>query len=286
MILPSPLPSPQPPFEWLETAAGPALVCRKLAPVARHLFTSRRFALGTPHASADGSSEAAAWTEIARTVDVRPECLVRVHQVHGADVVVASRPAATLPHADIVVGDDDRFTMAVQVADCVPLLIADRRTRACAAAHAGWRGVAARVPGAAVKAMAEKYGSRPSDLTAAIGPSIGACCYEVRDDVRDRFRAAGHPESDIARWFLPSPRPTATNPSLTGLSSEGRPEHWYVDLWQAVRDQLETAGVPAKQIYAAGLCTASHRDVFCSYRRDGSGAGRLAGVIRPGPSRP
>jgi purine-nucleoside/S-methyl-5'-thioadenosine phosphorylase / adenosine deaminase len=162
----------------------------------------------------------------------------------------------------------------------VPLLIADERTAAVAAAHAGWQGLAAGVPSAAVTALAREFGSRPSDLIAVIGPSIGACCYEVGTAVRDRFEAAGFGPGRIARWFREEPRPTSRNPSMPGLPRPLRASHWFFDAWSAARDQLEEAGVPADRIFVAELCTASHPDTMCSYRREGSAAGRIAGAIR------
>jgi YfiH family protein len=174
-------------------------------------------------------------------------------------------PPADQPEADILVSDDERAALAVYTADCVPLLMADRRTGAIAAAHAGWRGLAAGVPARAVEALAREFGSRPADIVAAIGPSISAARYEVGADVRERFAASGRSSALLARWF----------------ADADRSGHWLFDGWQSTRDQLEAAGVPAGRIYTAGMCTASDPELFCSYRRDGKGAGRLAAVIRP-----
>jgi YfiH family protein len=158
--------------------------------------------------------------------------------------------------------------------------MADERTAAVAAAHGGWRGLAAGVPSAAVAALAREFGSRPSDLIAAIGPSVGACCYEVGTEVRDRFEAAGFGRGRIARWFRTEPPSSSRNPSMPGIPRLLRASHWFFDGWSAARDQLEEAGVPAARIFVAELCTASHPDTMCSYRREGSAAGRMAGAIR------
>jgi copper oxidase (laccase) domain-containing protein len=102
-----------------------------------------------------------------------------------------------------------------------------------------------------------------------VGPSISAACYEVGDEVRARFREGGCHEAALARWFL-----------------EGaRPGHWQFDGWTAAHDQLEAAGLSGEHIHVAALCTAGHPDLFCSYRRDGKGAGRIAAAIRPRPAR-
>jgi len=120
----------------------------------------------------------------------------------------------------------------------------------------------------------------PADLVAAIGPSISSCCYEVGADVRDMFASGGFPERDLDRWFFSGPRPSARNPSMSGLRAP-RLHHWFFDGWGAARHQLEAAGVPPDQIGVAELCSASHPDWLCSYRRDGKGAGRMAAAIRP-----
>jgi YfiH family protein len=206
-----------------------------------------------------------------------------VHQVHGADILIrrAGEPARPdLPDADIILSDDPSVAIAIQTADCVPILITDRCTGAVAAAHAGWRGLAAGVPRVAVEALTREFGSRPADLIVAAGPSIGACCYEVGPDVRGRFEEAGWPEAATSRWFFTRPQPTSGNPSMAGLRAELRPGYWYFDSGRAASDQLESVGAPRDQIFVAGLCTASHPQALCSYRRDGSGAGRMAAAIR------
>ena len=206
--------------------------------------------------------------------------LVRVHQVHGAEVVIAEDVRGRRPEADIIVSRDHTIALAVQAADCIPLLLADPSTGAVAAAHAGWRGLAAGGPAAAVASLTREFGSRSVDLVAAIGPAIGACCYEVGGDVRDRFEAAGASRGQLARWFLTAPLRSAANPSMSRVSGPRRADRWFFDGWTAAREQLAEAGVPGAQIYLAGLCTASHPDILCSYRRDGSQAGRIAGAIR------
>jgi YfiH family protein len=260
------LPKPSEGFHWVQAAAGPALVCGALEPCAAHLFTTRRWLLGT----ADAGDRAAGWSDVAGVLDLEAAHLSRLHQVHGASVVVLRRGGSTappdhpLPDADIIVSNDPSRALAIQTADCVPLLIADRRGGAVAAAHAGWRGLAARVPGVAVRALADAFGSRPDDLIVAIGPSISAPKYEVDAPVRAAFEAAGHSPALLARWFIASERAA----------------HWYFDGWASALDQLAAAGVPPAQLFTSGLCTASHPDILCSYRRDGKTAGRTAAAIR------
>jgi YfiH family protein len=273
-------PQPGDGFMWVQAPGGPALVCRALEPVAAHLFTTREWRLGSTPAGRDD-----AWADVAASIGVASHCLSRVHQVHGATVIVQpDANGAPMPNGDIIIGIDAAFALAIQVADCVPLLVADRRTGAVAAAHAGWRGMAARVPHLTVAALGRQFGSQPEDLIAAIGPSIGACCYEVGADVRDAFAAAGFGDRDIDRWFTVAAQPSETNPSMPGLSRTRRSDHWFFDGWAATRHQLEHAGVPLSQIHAASVCSASHPRAFCSYRRDGKAAGRMAAAIRPAPA--
>jgi len=264
------LPKPSDGFAWVQAAPGPALVCRALEPYAAHLFTTQSWPLGT---ASDGD-RTAAWADVTDALGAGAD-LVRVHQVHGVRVVackradVAHQQTATstsrrLLEADIIVSDDPSCVLAVQAADCVPLLMADSRTGAVAAAHAGWRGLAAGVPRAAVAALTEAFGSRPADLIAAVGPSISAARYEVDDIVRAAFVRAGHDERQLGRWFLDGTRPA----------------HWQFDGWASARDQLAHAGVGSARIHVSGLCTASHPGTLPSYRRDGKGAGRIAAAIR------
>jgi YfiH family protein len=256
-------PQPSCGFEWVQAAGGPALVCVPLQRHASHLFTTRDWRLGSRAQPADED-----WHAIATSLEIDPAHLVRLHQVHGASVLVRRAGDAQVPSdrpdADIVVSDDPSVALAIQTADCVPLLIADRVNGAVAAAHAGWRGLAAGVPGATVASLGREFASLPASLVVAVGPSISAERYEVGEDVRARFVAAGWPPAQLRRWFV----------------AGARPAHWLFDGWRAVRDQLESAGIPGESIHACELCTASHPDLLCSYRRDGKGAGRMAAAIR------
>jgi len=275
------LPPPDAAFEWRDTAFGPALVCLPLEEDAPHLFTTRAWPLG--HAGAHRR----VWADVAVALGASMAELVRLQQVHRTGIVVADRlPRAAqdaLPEGDIVLARDAGRVIAVQGADCVPLLIADRRLGVVAAAHAGWRGLAQGVPRAAVEAMVETYGSAPADLVVATGPSVGACCYEVGPDVQAVFATAGWSVDALNRWFVPAPRVDAGNPPMPGLASEPRHGHAFFDGWACAHEQLRMAGVPAEQLFGSRLCTASH-GALCSYRRDGTVAGRIAGAIMPSRS--
>ena len=251
-----PLPKPNGDFEWVQESWGTALRCAPLAHVARHVFTTRDLVLE------EGDVAPTGWVALARAVGGTADALVRMRQVHCAGVFVAERPAVIAakvvsPEADIAVSVDPEVVLTVKVADCVPVLLADRQSGAVAAVHAGWRGTAAGAVHAAVEGLEARYGTRPRDLVAAVGPSIGPCCYEVGSTMRDDF--ASHPRADV--WFSARPTP-------------------HLDLWTATRDQLELAGMDGEHIHVCRLCTFDHPALFHSYRRDGTRAGRLVAAIR------
>ena len=258
-------------FVWTTERCGPALRSGALGAVADHFFTTRQLRLR-------GESEAEDWRLVAEAIGVPPSRLLRLTQVHGRDVFVHrdgrgpttgwNIPAADAaggadwPVADISMTDDPTVALAVQVADCVPLLLADPLTGAVAAVHAGWRGTAAGAAVAAVEALGREFGARPDRLVVAQGPGIGPCCYTVGDELVDAFRTGGFADR-VDRWFI---RDEAGDLTL--------------DVWAANRDQLIASGVPAAAIHLSNLCTAGRPDLFASYRRDGPGTGRIAAVIR------
>ena len=249
------LPQPSGEFEWVQESWGAALRCRPLAGVARHCFSTRELELegGRPGPSQN-------WSTLAGSLGVAPDSLVRMRQGHCADVFEAPQNRQdSWPEADIAVTGDPSVAVSVRAADCVPLLLADRRGGSVAAVHAGWKGTAAGAAIIAVRSLTSRYGSRPADVIAAVGPSIGPCCYEVGPELASHF--SSHP--DAATWFS-----AGVNPHL--------------DLWRATRDQLARAGVPADQIHVCALCTFDHPALFHSYRRDGVHAGRLVAAIRSG----
>lgn len=248
-------------FAWATTEAGSVLRSTALAEHASHAFTTRTLTFQPDRAAADRS-------RLARSLGATAEDLFEVQQVHGRTVrVIAGETTADasiegLTSADAIVSSDLGRVIVVYVADCVPILIADRRQRVVAAVHAGWRGTCAGIAIAAVEAI-KNLSVPPEDLVAALGPSIGPCCYQVDEKVRTAFLGM---TPDAVAWF-----------------AEDGHEHWKLDLWQANRDQLEESGVPASAIHSCNLCTADHLETHFSYRRQGSGAGRLAAAIRLGP---
>jgi YfiH family protein len=273
-------------FEWVQLPAGPALMCLALLRCAPHLFTTRMWRLGAASPRGSTSKNEDPWAEVAGAMDVPAPRLARLKQVHGTTVVTHHRGAAApgegvQPEADIVVSDVPGLALAIQTADCVPILMADPRLGVVAAVHAGWRGLAEHAPVTAVEHMSHDFGTRAEDLMVAIGPAIASCCYEVGPDVRTCFERAAFNSGQLDAWFSGDPIASANNPVMAALPAVRRKDHWFFDAGRSARDQLISAGVQDGQVFVSGLCTASHPDVLCSYRRDGAPAGRMAAAIRP-----
>ena len=258
-------------FRWAETSSGLVLKCQPLESIAPHLFTTRNVPISSPEE----------WKAVAGLVGAADT--VTLNQVHGREVVTIRRGASgdagsagpglhARQDADALVSNDPRVAIAVRAADCVPLLLADRTTGAVAAVHAGWRGTATGVAGAAVDELTRTFGVQPEHLMAAIGPSIGPCCYEVGSELVDAFAAAGHPRHLIDRWF-------SVRDAGSGIRDR-KGARLVLDVPGANRDQLMLAGVPEGQIYLSGLCTAMHLEVLTSYRAEKEKAGRIGAVIR------
>jgi purine-nucleoside/S-methyl-5'-thioadenosine phosphorylase / adenosine deaminase len=255
------LPATPADFEWTTAPWGAALRCVPLAAIAPHLFTTRQLAVAGPEDNA----------QLAQAVGARRVAMAR--QVHGRTVIVIRNGEAvppTAPEADVFVSNSSDVAVAIRVADCVPLLMADRARGVVAAVHAGWRGTVARAAVAGLEALEREFGTTPADVVAAIGPSIGPCCYEVGSELVDAFAAAGHERYLIDRWFL-APAPPRGSRERSTLR---------LDVAGANRDQLVMAGVPEEHIHSSGLCTAMHLDVLTSYRAEKEQAGRIAGAIR------
>jgi YfiH family protein len=182
-------------------------------------------------------------------------------QVHGGTIVRAGEPMRRSCDGDALVTDTPGLWIRIRTADCVPVLLLDERRRAVAAAHCGWRGTRLGLAGAAVRRMGEEFGAEPGDLHAAIGPGIQMCCFEVGPEVAGEFRDA-FPE----RW------------DLTGRAR--------IDLAEALVRQLAAAGLREERIQRSEDCSRCREDLFHSFRRDGTRAGRMESGIRVKTGRP
>ncbi len=200
--------------------------------------------------------------------------LVTVGQVHSAvvrDLETEPGPLMTTEGKAALEGDglvsrQPGKLLAILTADCVPVLVADTRTHAVGAFHAGWRGTLGRIVEEGTRLMRERYGTRAEDVVAAIGPCIGACCFEVGQEVRERFVT----EFAYGAGLFRAGVAPGSNPCM--------------DLVAANRQQLLDAGVPAGNISDVAECTActrlqDGRRKFFSYRDEGGVSGRMLSAI-------
>ncbi len=206
--------------------------------------------------------------------------LVSLLQFHS-DGILHFETAPTEPaRGDASVTKRAGLLLAVQTADCVPILLVDPKNRAVAAVHAGWRGTLARIVEKTIGRMQMQFGSKAEDLLAAIGPAIGGCCYEVGTEVAAAYSGQF---ANAAEFFDELRTGDEPNPlqwmNMMPPGHQPPPKKVLLDLQKANRAQLEAAGVPAKNIFASDLCTACRRDLLFSYRKEGAESGRMMAVI-------
>jgi YfiH family protein len=279
----------------------------------RHGFSTRTGGVSTVYG---GSSLNLGWTKedepssvkenrrrflsaVTGEVEVYPvRKLVGVRQIHSA-VTHLVRPEAGALEGKLATADgkailegDGLITavpgvmLGVGTADCVPVLIADLRNRVVAAFHAGWRGTVARIVEHGISRMRQEYHSQPEELVAAIGPSIGPCCYSIGGEVRTQFDANFTYADDLFRevhhlepWRMQDSHSTE---DVSHNSKSTAKVH--LDLWQANRRQLLAAGLEDSQITVVGHCTACSRDAhgamrYFSHRAEHGVAGRMLNVV-------
>jgi YfiH family protein len=194
-------------------------------------------------------------TVLGERIGIDPERIVTCRQVHGDQIhMVKAVPQEPL-RGDAIVTPTPNIFPAIKTADCVPVLILDPIRKIAAAIHAGWRGTVLRITRKTVDLMRKEFGCDPSQLVAGIGPGIGSCCYEVDDAVLTPFRK----ELPHAERFI-----------STHNTSGSSKKSYHLDLSAANQSELTAMGVPRKNIYAVDLCTACHKDLFFSHRRDGA----------------
>ncbi len=207
----------------------------------------------------------------ARLLSLAGARAVWLEQVHGDTVVRADEIALDGPpvRADASVTSEPGIACLVMVADCLPVLLCDSNGRAVGAAHAGWRGLVSGVVEKTAQRVADLAQCGAQSLHAHLGPAIGPNAFEVGDEVREAFVAAAAPgERDAtARAFVAR--------DLPGKSS-GKPGKHYADLYALARARLARLGVT--RVTGGGACTATDRERFYSYRRDGV-TGRMAALV-------
>lgn len=215
--------------------------------------------------------------------------LVTLRQIHSDLIRRVPENVSGPLVGDGLVSDVPDFLLGIQTADCLPIIVVDRRIRAVGVFHAGWRGTVKRIVEKGVGEMRRLFGSRASDLEAAIGPGIHSCCYSVGEQVREDFhsqfgyaQALFHEvrESDPVRQKYPMLFLTARAPGHSIL-----PVKIFLDLVQANRRQLLDAGVRAKSIEASALCTSCNTELLFSHRAEKGITGRMMAVVGLRPER-
>jgi hypothetical protein len=213
--------------------------------------------------------------------------LVSLRQIHSDLIHRVDRIPDELLVGDGLVTDTPGLVVAIQTADCLPIILVDRKERAVGVFHAGWRGTVKRIVEKGVGEMRKQFGSDPRNILAAIGPGVRGCCYEVGEEVRAKFEMPFAyasslfrevKESDPVREKYPLLFLTARAPGHSEL-----PVKLFLDLVEANRRQLLDAGVPAKNIdTTAASCTVCHTETLFSFRAEKGVTGRMmsAAAIR------
>ena len=202
------------------------------------------------------------------------------HLLEASNVTSVREP----PAGDALLTREPGFLLAVQTADCIPILLADTRTQAVAAIHSGWRGTLSRIAEKTLGRMRMEFGTRPEEVIAALGPGIGACCYEVGYEVANAFAAKSPDARDWFKGQFDSIAAADHDPNWLPWLTMAAPGHApdpprvHLDLIAANRALLAAAGVAPENISASGVCTACRTDLFFSYRRERT-TGRLMAAI-------
>lgn len=208
--------------------------------------------------------------------------VVTLRQIHSDLIHCITEPPDKQLVGDGLITRTPGILLAIQTADCLPVVLVDAKRRAIGVFHAGWRGTFKRIVEKGVGEMHRNFGTRARDLKAAIGPGIHSCCYEVGPEVRTQFEsqfAYGGAlfretrESDPVREKYPLLFLSARAPGHSEL-----PKKTFLDLVEANRRQLVAAGVPAKKISASPLCTSCRTDMLFSYRGEKGVTGRMMAV--------
>jgi YfiH family protein len=219
--------------------------------------------------------------------------LATLSQIHSNALAVVGRGDGALSpgwNADGMMTDRPGLLLGILTADCIPVLVADRKRRAVAAFHAGWRGTVRRIVESGIGRMRLEYGSRPEDLIAAIGPGIGPCCYAVGEELLSAFESQFSYARELFREVFDSDPVRTKYPML--FLTQRAPGHscigpsLHLNLAEANRRQLLAAGLKPRAIQAVGGCTSCRPELFFSHRASGGRAGRMMsaiGIRKAGP---
>ena len=213
----------------------------------------------------------------------RPWPLIVNRQVHSDLIHVLRTPPAGLLVGDGLITNLPGVVVAVQTADCIPVLVVDTENQVVGAFHAGWRGTVKRIVEKGIGMMRREFGSRPKDIYAAIGPGIQQCCYEVGEEVRQEFESQFSWAGELFREVKSSDAIHDKYPLL--FMNARAPGHGddciklHLDLREANRRQLLAAGVPPRHVTALEGCTACDTRRFFSHRAEKGHTGRMMAVI-------
>jgi hypothetical protein len=200
---------------------------------------------------------------IAAALGFRAEEIFGVHQIHSDKIFLAEKKPKKIfdfcEKADAIITNKKNILLTVRIADCVPILLHDTEKNAIAAIHAGWRGTLAQIAQKTIRRMTEEFSTDPTNIRAAIGASIGICCYEVDENFHLQFKKIFGEK--IEKFF--------------SVSSE----KIFCNLSEINKFSLTEAGVREKNISALNLCTKCHPELFFSHRKSGKKRGTLAAFI-------
>lgn len=240
-----------------------------------HCFTTRRGGVSAPprdsldmalHVGDDPELVLENRRRLCSSLGLDPSAATCAEQVHGKAVTVvkaedsgrgAARFEDSIPGADALITNVSGPVLSLFFADCVPVFIVDPVRRAIGLAHAGWKGTALSIAFETVRAMQREFGTNPAECLAAVGPSIGRCCYDVSTDVAEAVFSAAEDDRVVARA------------GQKKIRLDLKLANWFI---------LRKSGIPEANIAVSELCTACEADDFFSYRRDGS-TGRMAALI-------
>lgn len=263
-------------FEWrervVETENGPAtllsLICRPLWEAGFiNAFSTRRggvsrlpdqdLNLAYTNDSRENVNENRG--RFLKAVQAEEASIITAKQNHSNHrFIVENKPNKEEPAADALISREGKILLAVKTADCLPLLIGDKKTGIFAAIHAGWRGTLSRVTELTFQDLKKRFRVDPRTCLAALGPRACGACYEVGEEVAEPFRA----KFDYADWILKRTK-----------------EKWFLDVKEANVQQLLSSGVLQKHIFSTDQCSIHNKDLFFSYRREGDETGRMLSVI-------
>ena len=213
----------------------------------------------------------------------RPWPLITLRQVHSDLIHCIDSPPEHQLTGDGLITASPEILLAIQTADCLPLILVDPENRAVGVFHAGWRGTVKRIAEKGVGEMQRCFGTRSRRIKAAIGPGIHGCCYQVGAEVREKFESQFAYAADLFHELKESDAVREKYPLLflTGRPpGHGKlPAKIFLDLVEANRRQLVDAGVAARNIEASSLCTACRPDLLFSHRAEKGITGRMMGVV-------